>query len=102
MVKFKLDNGVYQGIYICLATLKVRFRKGCRRLISVDGCFLKGRYGGQLLTAFGIDENDCIYLIVYAAVQKENKQNWMWFLEILAEDLDINERNPCSFMSDRQ
>ncbi|KAF2289582.1 hypothetical protein GH714_037295 [Hevea brasiliensis] len=61
-VKFKEEKGKFEGIYICLAALKEDFKDGCRPLICVDGCWLKWNYGGQLLTAFGIDPNDCISL----------------------------------------
>ncbi|KAH1114729.1 hypothetical protein J1N35_008107 [Gossypium stocksii] len=36
-------------------------RDGCKPITSLDGCFLKGYYGGHLLSAVGIDANDCIY-----------------------------------------
>lgn len=41
----------------------------------MDGCFLKGYYGGQLLAAVGIDANDWIYLVAWAVVDKENYHN---------------------------
>ena len=44
----------------------------CRPLISLDGCFLKRKYEGQLLVAVGIDANDCIYPIAYAIIEIEN------------------------------
>jgi hypothetical protein len=36
-------------LYMSLAVCKDGFRKACRPVIGVDGCFLKRRYGGQLL-----------------------------------------------------
>ncbi|KAK5812288.1 hypothetical protein PVK06_027715 [Gossypium arboreum] len=45
------------------------YRVGCRRIIGLDGCFLKGYFGGYLLVAVGIDTNSGIYLITYAAVE---------------------------------
>jgi len=41
----------FQRLYMSLAACKDGFRKVCRPVISVDGCFLKGCYGGQLLAA---------------------------------------------------
>ncbi|XP_039139366.1 uncharacterized protein LOC120276748 isoform X2 [Dioscorea cayenensis subsp. rotundata] len=81
------DEGVFQS---------------CRNLVSLDGCFLKGTYGGQLLTAVGIDANDCIYPIAWAVVNKENKENWTWFLQLLAQDLGIVDSHKWAFMTDRQ
>lgn len=61
-IKFKYV-GVFQAMYICLAPLKKGFLAGCRQVISVDGCFLKGLYGEQLLTVVGINANNYIYPI---------------------------------------
>ncbi|XP_039130213.1 uncharacterized protein LOC120266636 [Dioscorea cayenensis subsp. rotundata] len=96
------DEGVFQAFYVCLAPLREGFLAGCRHFVSLDGCFLKGVYGGQLLCAVGIDANDCIYPISWAMVSKENKDNWKWFLEILAQDLRITDSRHWAFMSDRQ
>ncbi|XP_050204849.1 uncharacterized protein LOC126654895 [Mercurialis annua] len=101
-VMFKQDNCVFKGMYVCLAPLRDGFKDGCRRVISVDGCWPKGLYGGQLLTAVGIDANDCIYPIAWAVVDGETKENWLWFLELLGQDLEINQSTNWAFMSDRQ
>ena len=48
------------------------FLAGCRLLICLDGCHLKTKYGGIMLTAVGIDSNDCIYPIAFAVVEVES------------------------------
>ncbi|XP_015576050.1 uncharacterized protein LOC107261433 [Ricinus communis] len=96
-----LEEQVFKGLYVCFATLKDGF-KYCRPLISIDGCWLKGIYGGQLLTAVAIDANNCIYPVAWAVVQKENKDNWKWFLNLLAADLELNNSHHWTFVSDRQ
>lgn len=63
--------------------------EGCKHLISMDGCFLKGLYGGQLLCVAGIYANDCIYPICWAMV-KENKDSWKWFLQVMKLMFFIN------------
>ncbi|KAE8654652.1 hypothetical protein F3Y22_tig00117048pilonHSYRG01383 [Hibiscus syriacus] len=69
---------------------KEEFKAGCRRIISLDGCFLKGYYDGYLLEEVGIDANGGIYPIAYTVVESENQYSWLWFLEILGRDLDID------------
>ncbi|XP_039135796.1 uncharacterized protein LOC120273231 [Dioscorea cayenensis subsp. rotundata] len=101
-VIIKYNEEVFESMYVCLALLRAGFLSGCRKLVSLDGCFLKGLYGGQLLSAVGIDANDCIYPIAWAVVSKENKENWTWFLQILAQDLMINNSHQWAFMTDRQ
>ncbi|KAH1063398.1 hypothetical protein J1N35_028385 [Gossypium stocksii] len=80
----------YEKIYeYFLEACKDGYRAGCRRIVSLDGCFLKGYYGGYLLAAVRIDANNGIYPLAYAAVESENQALWLWFLELLAIDLEI-------------
>jgi MULE transposase domain len=99
---YDLQYQVFRRAYICLAACKNGFLAGCRRILSFDGCYLKGRYGGQLLSAIGIDANDCIFSIAYAVVETENTNSWHWFLQLLANDLGIVNSHAWTFMSDRQ
>ncbi|KAH0706247.1 hypothetical protein KY285_010754 [Solanum tuberosum] len=49
---------------------KQGFLAGCRPIIGVDGCHLKGyQKGGQLLTTVGIDANNNMYPIAFAIVE---------------------------------
>ncbi|KAH0639646.1 hypothetical protein KY285_036232 [Solanum tuberosum] len=48
-------------LYSCHAATKQGFLAGCRPIIGVDGCHLKGHQkGGQLLTSVGVDGNNNI------------------------------------------
>ena len=60
---------------------------------------MKGPY---LLTAVGLDSNNGTYHVVYAVVESENTNSWTWFLENLADDLDLTPRCNFTFISDRQ
>ncbi|KAF2318277.1 hypothetical protein GH714_004341 [Hevea brasiliensis] len=99
--EFVTDRGVFEGLYICLGPLKKALNVGCRNLICLDGCWLKGTYGGQLLSVVTIDPNDCIFTIAYKVVKIENGQNWKWFLEHLKEDMQMHNSHSWTFMSDR-
>lgn len=92
----------FQRLYICFEALKKGFKAGCRRVIGVDGCQLRGPHPGVLLTAIGIDANDCIYPIAYAVVEVENKNAWKWFIDFLKHDLTIYDQKSWTFISDRQ
>lgn len=96
------EEGVFQGMYVCLAPLRAGFLAGCRKIVSLDGCWLKGLYGGQLLSAVGIDGNDCIYPIAWSMVNRETKESWTKFLQVLKQDLRITDSQDWAFMSDRQ
>ena len=56
---------------------KVGFLKGCRPIIGLDGCHLKGRFGGQILYAVARDANDNIFLVAFVVVEQENKDSWV-------------------------
>jgi hypothetical protein len=68
----------------------------------VDGCHIKTKYKGILLTAVGIDPNNCIYPIAQAIVEVECTSSWEWFLTTLKEDLNITNTSPFTIMSDKQ
>ncbi|KAK8628695.1 hypothetical protein V6N13_009278 [Hibiscus sabdariffa] len=89
-------------MYVCPQACKDGWKVGCRRIIGLVGCFLKGYFQGYLLTTVGIDANDCIYPIAYAVVESENMSSWHWFVEILQTDLEIDNSFNICFMSDRQ
>ncbi|XP_016676269.1 uncharacterized protein [Gossypium hirsutum] len=56
----------YEKIYeYLLEACKDGYRIGCRRIVGLDGCFLKGYYGGYLLATVGIDANNGIYPLAY-------------------------------------
>jgi hypothetical protein len=38
-------------------------------MICIDGCHIKTKFKGQLLTAIGIDPNDCIFPIAMGLVE---------------------------------
>ncbi|KAK8670080.1 hypothetical protein V6N13_104841 [Hibiscus sabdariffa] len=84
-----LGNRVFMRLYICLAACKQGYKSGCRPIISIDGCHLKGYFGGTFLAAVGVDANDSLYPIAYAVVEAENQSTWYWFLSLLATDLEI-------------
>jgi len=77
------------------------FLNGCRPLLCLDGCHLKTKFGGILLTVVGIDPNDCIYPVAIAVVEVESLQSWKWFLETLKIDLGIDNTTPWTIMTDK-
>ena len=92
----------FHRLYICFEACKEGFKKGCRPLIGLDGCFLKGLYGGQLLSAVGQDANNHLFVIAFAVVDIENKDNWTWFLQLLHSDLGWYKDHGWTFISDMQ
>ncbi|KAL4397037.1 hypothetical protein AHAS_Ahas01G0151800 [Arachis hypogaea] len=67
------SNPLFLKIYVCFEACKKEFLGGCRPFIRLDGTFLKGYFGSQLLTAIAKDANNHIYPIAYAIVKSKNK-----------------------------
>jgi hypothetical protein len=89
-------------LYWSYDACKRGFLSGCRPLICIDGCHIKTKYKGQLLTAVGIDPNDCIFPIAMGMVEVECTSSWEWFLTTLRDDLNITNTSPWTIMSDKQ
>ncbi|XP_051113165.1 uncharacterized protein LOC127239178 [Andrographis paniculata] len=96
------EESVFDRFYICFDALQRGFRVGCRPFIEFDGCHVRTSYGGVILSAVGVDPNNCIFPIAYAVVSIENTETWSWFLSLLKRDLDIRVNNEVCFISDKQ
>ncbi|XP_041995630.1 uncharacterized protein LOC121745732 [Salvia splendens] len=93
----------FMRFYCCLGPLKKRWKELCRPIIFFDACFLRGMYKGQLMTAIGIDPNNGWWPIAWAVTEAESYVQWKWFVEYLADDLNLHANGPrYVFMSDQQ
>ncbi|KAL0008842.1 hypothetical protein SO802_010344 [Lithocarpus litseifolius] len=67
---------IFRRVYIRYNALKIGFLGGCRPIIGLDGCHLKGRFGGQILDAIARDGNDNIFPVALVVVEQANKDSW--------------------------
>ncbi|GKD83186.1 multidrug resistance-associated protein 5 [Tanacetum coccineum] len=95
------DKTYFDRFYVCFVGLADGWKAGCRKLIDIDGCFLKSPNQGEILTAIGRDGNNHIYLVAWAVENVENKDNWTWFLELLEQDLGSSRGNGLTLMSNQ-
>ncbi|GKV43782.1 hypothetical protein SLEP1_g51035 [Rubroshorea leprosula] len=63
---------MFKGIYVCLEGCRKGFLQGCRPVIGVDACFLKGMFKGTLLAAVARDRNNQMFPIAWAVVDSES------------------------------
>lgn len=94
----------FKRFFLSFAGFQSGFFEGCRPFIGVDGCFLKGPYGGQLLTAIALDGNKGIFPLAFMVVESECNDAWNGFMYHLHAIIGDAYRNdiPWCFMSDRQ
>lgn len=72
----------FQYLFICPHQSQQSFTQ-MRKLMAVDGTFLKAWFVQTLLLAVGIDGNGKNLLLAWAVIESENKSLWKWFLTCL-------------------
>lgn len=97
-----LGKHLFKYFYVCFGTLKNGWLEGCRKIIGLDGCFLKDACKGELLVAVGRNGNQQMYPIAWVVVDQETKHFWSWFLRYLIEDLHLRDGFGITIMSDMQ
>lgn len=94
---------IFKRFYVGFSALSKGWREGCRPIIGIDGCFLKGSVKGEILAAVGRDANNQLFPIAWAVVEVESKDSWCWFLRYLMEDICCCEDgNGLTICSDQQ
>ncbi|GKA54903.1 pentatricopeptide repeat-containing protein [Tanacetum coccineum] len=69
------EKTYFDRFYVCFKALKDGWKIDCRRIIALD--------------------------VAWAMVSVENKDNWTWFLELIAEDLEVPNGAGLTLMSDQ-
>lgn len=95
------NTTTFHRFYICFKAIREGWKRACRRVIGLDGSFLKGQCKGELLTAIGRDANNQVYPIAWAVVDVENKNNWKWFLDLVNDDLGLQGGKGVCVISDQ-
>ncbi|XP_022565025.1 uncharacterized protein LOC111209416 [Brassica napus] len=98
---YKTDvDGRFRYLFIAFGQSIRGFNTVMRRVIVVDGTFLKSKFKGVLLVATAIDGNSNLYPIAFGIVDSENEQSWEWFMRQLK--VVVADDNGLAFISDRQ
>ncbi|KAK5834833.1 hypothetical protein PVK06_010511 [Gossypium arboreum] len=92
----------FKRFYVCFGVLKRGWKVGCRPLIGLDGCFLKGPFRSDFLTVVGRDANNQMFPIAWAMVEVECTNSWGWFLSLLSTDLGLEDGYGYTIISDQQ
>ncbi|KAF6151695.1 hypothetical protein GIB67_001978 [Kingdonia uniflora] len=77
------------------------FVQGCRSIVGLDGCFLKGKYGGQCLEIVSLDGSNGLFPVAFYLYRSECTETWTTFLEMLAPFLTMHP-SKLTFNSDGQ
>ncbi|KAL8126898.1 hypothetical protein AgCh_013989 [Apium graveolens] len=90
----------FKRLYVCLGPVKEGFLDGCKLLIGLERCHLRGPLGRILLIVVGNDPNDGMHPLAWAQVEAENNDNWDWFLGLLKDDLRMDNTGSYTFIFD--
>ena len=92
----------FKRMYVRFNARKVGVLSGCMSFIGLDSCYIKHRFGGQILSTTTKDANDNIFPIAMAVVKQEIRESWIWFLEIFVDNIGRPKELQLVFISDRQ
>jgi hypothetical protein len=73
----------FKRIFICSSGSRTSFQM-CRRLVAVDGTFLKSRFVLILLLAVAINANNETFILAWAVAESENKSSLEWVFQHLS------------------
>ncbi|XP_028104923.1 uncharacterized protein LOC114303944 [Camellia sinensis] len=97
------SNPAFKRIFISFEVMKTWFVNGCRPFIGVNGCHLKGPYGGVLISAVDLNGNNGLFSLAVGVVECECKESWTFFLQHLRIILsDALPTRPWTIMFDGQ
>ena len=82
---------MFDRLYISFNCLKKGLLDGCRRVLGLDGYFLKGYVKGEILAAVDRDGNNQMFPVAWCVVTCKNKVAWTWFIYLLIKDLGLND-----------
>ncbi|KAA8532357.1 hypothetical protein F0562_032388 [Nyssa sinensis] len=98
-----LNLPTFKRLFFSLVALQKGFTEGCRPFLGLDGCHLKGPFGGVLLAVVALDGNNGLFPIAFAVVESETKDSWTFFLYHLHSIIsDRVQVKPWNFMTDGQ
>nr|XP_023928041.1 uncharacterized protein LOC112039402 [Quercus suber] len=92
----------FKRMYVRYNAQKVGSLEGCTPLVRLNGCHLKGKFGGHILSATARDENDNIFHVALGVVEQDNKNSWVWFLQTFVDDIGRPDKLNLVFISNRQ
>ncbi|XP_013679573.2 uncharacterized protein LOC106384102 [Brassica napus] len=93
------EDGRFMYLFMSFGQSVRGFYNAMRRVIVVDGTFLKNKYKGVLLVATAVDGNSNLYPIAFGVVDSETEVSWEWFLRQLK--VVIADSKDLAFVSDR-
>jgi MULE transposase-like protein/MuDR family transposase len=91
---------IFQRFFVFYEALGNGWYNGCKKVLCIDGCFIKTFLGGMLLSAIGRDPNEQMFPVAWAVVEGENNESWEWFLSEFKKGLPPTNGEGWTIISD--
>ena len=99
---FQSINGEFLRAFLCPSICVGAFHNSTK-VIGLDACHIKARYGGVVLVLTVLDGNGSVFSAGIGIAESENEDTWKWFLLLVRNALHINdEGDGIVAMSDRE
>ncbi|GJU47742.1 transposase, MuDR, MULE transposase domain protein [Tanacetum coccineum] len=90
VTRIKIDEGVFEMLFIALGASIRKFVNHLRPLLIIDAAHLKGQYKGTNLVAVGMDGKNQIVPITFGICKGETGPCWSWWMSVLKECIGDN------------
>lgn len=96
------DSTIFCRAFICPSATRNALDY-TQPVVNLDACHTKNKkYPTQLFLATCLDGNVAGVILCYAVAPVENKENWLWFLELANRAIHGLSAVDITIMSDRQ
>ena len=95
------EEHVFQRAFLCLG-MCVRAFEHTTRVIALDGCHLKTKFGGCLLVMTMMEGNGQVFPAAIAIVESENASTWRWFVQLMRDAFGMGEGEGVVALTDRE
>ncbi|KAK2663651.1 hypothetical protein Ddye_002225 [Dipteronia dyeriana] len=72
-----------------------------RPFVGLDGCHLKGKFPGVILSAVAIDANNGVFPVAICICETECNDSWSWFLDNLYRHIGMEDSRRITFMTNK-
>ena len=87
---FEVRDGEFPREFLCPSVCVNGFYNSTK-VIALDGCHIKAKYGGVLLVASVLDGNGSVFASAVGIAESENQDTWKWFLRLFTTALHIQD-----------
>ena len=94
-------DGVFERAFLCPGVCARAFEH-TPKIVGLDGCHVKARYGGVLLVMTALEGGGQIFPVAVGIAEIESGETWGWFLQQVRSALNVGDGEGLVVLSDRE